>query len=115
MNKGKPFEELVSQFLISKGCKVLVKNYYSRYGEIDIVALCRNKLLIVEVKGSFKNKNPASRVDCSKVRKIYKTYLEFISEFPQYGDFETLFLAASVRRKNIDWFSITLEDCVETL
>ncbi|HIO42312.1 MAG TPA: YraN family protein [Aquifex sp.] len=112
MNKGKPFEDLVFQFLTLKGCEVLARNYRSRYGEIDIVALCRNKLLIVEVKGSFKNENPASRVDCTKVRRIYKTYLRFLSEFPQYGDFETLFLVASVRGNQIGWKPVEVGDCI---
>ncbi|HIC09133.1 MAG TPA: YraN family protein [Aquificales bacterium] len=115
MNKGKPFEDLVFQFLTLKGCEVLARNYRSRYGEIDIVALCRNKLLIVEVKGSFKNENPASRVDCTKVRRIYKTYLRFLSEFPKYRDFETFFLTASVKGEKINWSPVVLEDCIETL
>ena len=112
MNKGKPFEDLVFQFLTLKGCEVLARNYRSRYGEIDIVALCRNKLLIVEVKGSFKNENPASRVDCSKVVRIYKTYLRFLSENPHYGKLETHFLTASVRGGKIEWIPIVVEDCI---
>lgn len=115
MNRGRPFEDLVSQFLTLKRCEILARNYRSPYGEIDIAALCRGRLLIVEVKGSFKDENPASRVDCPKVRRIYKTYLKFLSEFPQYGELETLFLTASVREYRIDWIPIEVGDCIQNI
>lgn len=115
MNKGKPFEDLVAEFLTHKGCEILERNYRSRYGEIDLIALCRDKLLIVEVKGSFKKGDPASWVDCPKVGRIYKTYLRFLSEYPHYGELETLFLTVSVRGAKIDWIPVVVEDCIDTL
>ncbi len=54
------YEEFIAQnYLIQKGCKILYTNYYSRFGEIDIIALepalnnpfsPEKTLLFIEVK-----------------------------------------------------------------
>lgn len=50
--KGRQFESLAENYLIKKGFKILKKNFYSRYGEIDIIAFDREgNLIFVEVKG----------------------------------------------------------------
>lgn len=43
-------EEIAQNYLIQQGCKILQKNYYSRFGEIDIIAEKENTLLFIEVK-----------------------------------------------------------------
>lgn len=53
MNKtdfGKHGEELAVQFLSKHGYKIIDRNFRIRGGEIDIVALQANTLVIVEVK-----------------------------------------------------------------
>ena len=50
--KGKLFELKAENFLKTKGYKIITKNFFSRYGEIDIVAFDRNNnLIFIEVKG----------------------------------------------------------------
>ena len=47
---GKHGEELATQFLSKHGYKIIDRNFRIRGGEIDIVALQANTLVIVEVK-----------------------------------------------------------------
>ena len=113
MQKGKPFEELVEKFLSSKGYRVIARNYRSPFGELDILADNGEKLLIVEVKGSLKNSNPASRVDCPKVVRIYKTLLGFLEQNPHLEEREIHFLTAEVVGESVSFKRIILEDCLE--
>jgi len=112
MNKGKPYEERVERLLTAKGWKIVAKNFHSRYGEIDLIARKRNKLLVVEVKGSSKGLNPAERVDCPKVRRIYKTLLKFLSENPTFEGFKIHLLTASVKGETATFYPIVVDDCL---
>jgi len=115
MKKGKPYEERVERLLTAKGWKIVAKNFHSRYGEIDLIAHKGDKLLVVEVKGSSKGLNPAERVDCPKVRRIYKTLLMFLLENPSYNDLEFILVVASVKVQGIDWVPINISDCLNLL
>lgn len=48
--KGTKGEELACVYLINKGYKILKRNYYTRYGEIDIITQKDNILIFIEVK-----------------------------------------------------------------
>lgn len=53
MNKkqtGNLGEDLAARFLISKGYDIIGENYYSRYGEIDLIAQKDQKTVFIEVK-----------------------------------------------------------------
>lgn len=43
-------EEVAQNYLQRQGCKIIERNYYSRFGEIDIIAEKENTLLFIEVK-----------------------------------------------------------------
>ena len=50
-NKGKYGEELAVSFLEKKGFEILERNYRYRKGEIDLIGLLNNQLLVfIEVK-----------------------------------------------------------------
>ena len=58
IQKGKYGEELAAEFLIKSGYKIIDKNYkFSRYGEIDIIALEKDTLCFIEVKTRTNNNN----------------------------------------------------------
>ena len=48
--KGQKGEELAKNYLIKKGYKILDQNFYTRYGEIDLIALKDNALIFFEIK-----------------------------------------------------------------
>jgi putative endonuclease len=74
--KGKQAEEIAEKYLISKGYKVLAKNYRTRFGEIDLIVQKGNTLVFVEVKSNFSGKDdflPEEKVDLLKREKILRT------------------------------------------
>ncbi len=50
IKKGKRGEAMAEKFLKKKGYKILHKNFRTRFGEIDLVALERGTLVFIEVK-----------------------------------------------------------------
>lgn len=72
--KGFKYEEIAKNYLINKNLKFIESNFYSRYGEIDLIFLDeKNKILIfVEVKYR-KNLSyglPEEMVNKQKIEKI---------------------------------------------
>ncbi|MCD7777651.1 MAG: YraN family protein [Clostridiales bacterium] len=47
---GNMAKEAASRYLVSKGYKILERNYFARGGEIDIIAQDNDVLVFVEVK-----------------------------------------------------------------
>jgi putative endonuclease len=50
MDKGKWGEELAANYLRERGYQIVFRNFYSKYGELDIVAKRDHVLVFVEVK-----------------------------------------------------------------
>jgi putative endonuclease len=67
-------EVFAANLLSKKGFRILEKNFRSRFGEIDIVALKNKRIYFVEVKTrqSFKFGKPEEAVTRSKLEKIRK-------------------------------------------
>lgn len=75
-------ENEVVKYLKHNGCQILNQNYYSRYGEIDIIAKENNILAFVEVKtrGSNPIAAPREAVTKTKQKKIVKTALCYLTQ-----------------------------------
>ena len=72
---GKYGENLAKKYLENLGYKILDMNYkYSRYGEIDIIALYKNELCFVEVKTRRKDKF-GTRMEAITKDKLIKIQL----------------------------------------
>ena len=52
-------EDYIEKYLIKNRCEIVERNYYTRYGEIDIIAKNSKYILFVEVK---------TRRETSKIR-----------------------------------------------
>ncbi len=79
---GNKAEEFSINFLIDKGYKILNHNYYSKFGEIDIIASKDSYIVFIEVKFR-KNINygyPREFVNKKKQTKIKNTALCYIRE-----------------------------------
>jgi len=70
--KGNLAEDKSVQFLIQNGYKIIERNFYSRFGEIDIIAEKDDILHFVEVK-SGDSFQPIYNVTKSKLQKIIKS------------------------------------------
>ena len=74
-------EKIGQNYLIKKGYEILHTNFYTKKGEIDIIAQKDNLIIFVEVKtrSNLKYGTPAMAVDSNKkkhikfVAKIYLT------------------------------------------
>lgn len=72
---GKYGENLAVKYLVSRGYKILDRNFMCRLGEIDIIANFKTEYIFVEVK-TRRNKNygaPIDSVNTAKVNHIYNT------------------------------------------
>lgn len=72
---GKIGEEYAALFLRKSGYKILGRNFRSRFGEIDIVAVEGDTLVFVEVKTRWSQKFglPEEAVTPGKLRHLEKT------------------------------------------
>jgi len=75
--KGNIAESKIVEYLISKEYKVIERNFYSRFGEIDIIAYKNGIYHFIEVK-SGKSFNPIYAITPSKITKIIKTINFFL-------------------------------------
>lgn len=72
-NLGKYGEELACKYLIKNNYKIIEKNFLCKQGEIDIIAISRNKeLVFVEVKTrkNLKYGLPCESVTQRKIKNI---------------------------------------------
>lgn len=72
---GKLAEDFAVGLLSNKGYKVIDRNFRSRFGEIDIIALKDGRLIFVEVKARWNEKfgTPEEAVTPQKIWKIKRT------------------------------------------
>ena len=101
---GKKGEELACEFLIKKGYKILEKNkHFSRFCEIDIIALDKNTLVFCEVKTRKTTVcgTPLEAITKSKYQNIKKGIFFYLQENSSYKKFR------------IDAISIVLEPKLE--
>lgn len=76
-------EQRAAEYLQEKGYRIIERNFYSRYGEIDIIARDREYLVFVEVKyrKSEKGGHPLEAVDRTKQKRICKTASWFLQRY----------------------------------
>jgi putative endonuclease len=70
--KGDIAEKKAREYLVQKGHRVVETNYYSRYGEIDIITIINKTLHFVEVK-SGENFDPLQNITPKKISNIIAT------------------------------------------
>lgn len=62
-------EDIASNFLTSNGYKIIKRNYFKKFGEIDIICLKKDILVFVEVKSRYQ-KNFGSGIEYITKKKI---------------------------------------------
>jgi len=93
MNKRKigfEKENKAVEYLKSKGYKILKQNFYTKYGEIDIIAKKNKTLVFIEVRSKSESSfgYPEETITGSKQRKIIKTANVFLKTFK--GEYEEI-------------------------
>lgn len=82
---GAKGEQIASDFLESKGYRIIDQNFSSRFGELDLVALDGEDLVFVEVKTrtNLAFGFPESSITPAKVEKIQNTGLIWLQDHPE--------------------------------
>ncbi|WP_281951510.1 YraN family protein [Nitrosophilus kaiyonis] len=75
--KGNIAEDLACEFLENNGFKIVERNFYSKFGEIDIIVQKDKVLHFIEVK-SGENFEPIYNITFKKLEKIIKTINYFL-------------------------------------
>lgn len=72
---GQNAERKAEAFLQGQGLKLLERNYYTRFGEIDLIMRERDALIFVEVRSRQSNNfgTPAASITYQKQQKLLKT------------------------------------------
>ena len=84
---GKAGEEKAARYLIEKGYLLVARNWQTRSGEIDIIAVSNNVLVFAEVK-TLPNGNAdmlSHVLDGRKQKKIIETSKRFLANNRQYS------------------------------
>ena len=79
---GKKGEDAAVSFLKDNGYKILLRNYKTNLGEIDIIACDKGTICFIEVKTRQSDRFglPAEAISESKQRQISKAALIFLKE-----------------------------------
>ena len=80
---GKCGEDLAAKYLQSQGYQIIFRNFYSKYGELDIVAKKNNLVAFVEVKTRTQDRygTPGEAVDARKQKHMVYAAKYFIQRF----------------------------------
>lgn len=77
---GSRYEEWAAAFLKEKGYQILCQNYYTRRGEIDLIAKHKGVLVFIEVKFRLSggSGDPAEAVTPAKQRRIRNAAMQYM-------------------------------------
>lgn len=84
--QGDLYEQQALAYLKKQGLTLILANFHSRLGEIDLIMLDGQQLVFVEVKARRQNNfgSALEAVTAAKQQKIIRTAQFFLSRHPQY-------------------------------
>lgn len=73
--KGFLYEGIAAEYLKKKGYQIITQNFYTRFGELDLIARDGLYLVFVEVKyrADRRGGHPLEAVDRNKMRRIRRS------------------------------------------
>ena len=71
--KGNIAETKACEFLISSGYSILERNFYSRFGELDIIATKDEVLHFVEVKSGIDYESAVQNITPQKLSRLIRS------------------------------------------
>jgi len=105
--KGNLAEERGCDYLRSHGYRIIDRNVYNRFGEIDIIALKENVLHFVEVKSAQTYEQAVNNITPSKLQKLNRTIQTYLQK--KKFSFDYCIDALIVTENEIVWIeNITL-------
>ena len=107
---GNLYEKVACEYLQDKGLKLLTRNYYCQFGEIDLIMLDHDDLIFIEVRfrkqSSFST--AAGSITPAKQKKIMRTAEYFLADNKKYQHTNCRFDVIAIDEshdghKHIDW------------
>jgi putative endonuclease len=91
--EGEKFERRAAQWLRERGMRLLARNFRTKLGEIDLVALDDGCLVFVEVRVRHNTRfaGAAASVGRDKQRRLQRTALLFLQQRPDLANFPCRF------------------------
>lgn len=100
--KGNIAENRAKEYLLDNGFEIIASNYYTPFGEIDIIATKDNIYHFIEVKSGDKIE-PLLNITQKKLERIYKSIDIYLSK----NNIDVIYSVDVIRicRDKIDFFS----------
>jgi putative endonuclease len=101
--RGRKGEEQAAAALEASGMEIIARNFRSKYGEVDIVALSGETVVFIEVKAwsAYGIENLQYGLDLRKQRKIIKTAKYFLCENREYSRMAIRFDVVFIKNNSI--------------
>jgi putative endonuclease len=102
MTTGELGEEVVAQWLLSRGGKILQRRWRWKRGEIDLIAIESNTLLFIEVKTRNRrnwDEDGLLAINPQKQARIIQTAQLFLLKHSHLAEYSCRFDAAIVRHQ----------------
>lgn len=94
---GEIGEHLATRYLVTKGFKVIERNYTKKWGEIDLIVKKGSKMHFVEVKslsgigGNISKEigyRPEDNMSRQKIERLRRTIQTYLAEFKVTGEWQ---------------------------
>lgn len=105
--RGNIAEERGCEYLRSQGLRIVDRNVYNRFGEIDIIALKESVLHFIEVKSAQSYEQAVYNITPAKLQKLNRTIQAYLQKKRLDGEY--CIDALIVSAEGIEWIeNITL-------
>jgi putative endonuclease len=78
--RGNIAEERGCEYLRNQGFRIIDRNVYNRFGEIDIIAIRDNVIHFVEVKSAQSYEQAVNNITPSKLQKLNRTIQTYLQQ-----------------------------------
>jgi putative endonuclease len=78
--RGNFAEERGCEYLRNKGLRIIDRNVYNRFGEIDIIAIYDNIIHFVEVKSAMSYEQAVNNITRAKLQKLNRTIQTYLQQ-----------------------------------
>ncbi len=102
--KGFEYEQKACDFLVEHNLNIIDRNFYSKVGEVDIIAKDKETLVFVEVKYRKNNDfgSPEEAINKKKIEKIKDTALIYL-QINNLHKTDVRFDVVSILGEKITW------------
>ena len=113
-NKGRDGEALAAAYLEKQGIQILERNFRSRKGEVDIIAMEGQTLIFAEVKAwsAYGMDALEHAIDSKKRNKIIETSKYFLSLHRKYRYMPIRFDVIFVSPQGVTHLASAFSECV---